>query len=41
MVDHLNANQNVVNWVIGSIFAITAIIQAWRMFRHKDPAEQL
>lgn len=41
MVDRLNANQDVVNWVIGSIFAITAIIQGWRMWRHKDPAEEL
>lgn len=41
MVESLNANQNVLNWIIGSIFAITAIIQAWRMLRHKDPAEQL
>jgi threonine/homoserine/homoserine lactone efflux protein len=41
MVDRLNANENVVNWIIGSIFAITAIIQGWRMWRHKDPAEKL
>lgn len=41
MVDRLNANQHVLNWVIGGIFAITAIIQLWRMLRHKDAAEQL
>lgn len=41
MVDRLNANENVVNWIIGGIFAITAIIQGWRMWRHKDPAEKL
>ncbi len=41
MVDRLNANQHVLNWVIGGIFALTALIQGWRMWRHKDPAEQL
>lgn len=41
MVDKLNANQNVVNWVIGGIFAITAVIMAIKMFRNKDAAEQL
>lgn len=35
MVDSLNANQNVLNWVIGSIFTITAMIQAYRMFFSK------
>lgn len=41
MVDRLNANQHVLNWVIGGIFALTALIQGWKMWRHKDPAEQL
>ncbi len=31
MVERLNANQNILNWVIGTIFAVTAIIQIWRM----------
>jgi threonine/homoserine/homoserine lactone efflux protein len=35
MVDKLNANQHVLNWVIGGIFAITALIQLWRMFKTK------
>lgn len=41
MVDRLNANQHVLNWVIGGIFALTALIQGWKMWRHKDPAEKL
>jgi threonine/homoserine/homoserine lactone efflux protein len=41
MVDQLNANQHVLNWIIGSIFAVTAIIQGWKMWRHKDAAEKL
>lgn len=40
MVDKLNANQNILSWVIGGIFAVTAIIQAWRMFRCKEEKEQ-
>ncbi|MEJ0104478.1 MAG: hypothetical protein WDO19_18775 [Bacteroidota bacterium] len=35
MVDRLNANQNVLNWVIGGIFAITALIQLWRISKKK------
>ncbi len=36
LVDTLNSRQNVISWIVGGIFAITAIIQAWRMFRKKD-----
>ncbi|MGC4034624.1 MAG: LysE family transporter [Chitinophagaceae bacterium] len=35
MVDRLNANQNMLNWIIGGIFGITALIQLWRMMRKK------
>lgn len=31
MVNTLNANQHVLNYVIGGVFAVTAIIQAYRM----------
>jgi threonine/homoserine/homoserine lactone efflux protein len=37
MVDKLNANQNILSWVIGGIFAVTAIIQLLRILRKKDP----
>ncbi|MBS1608217.1 MAG: LysE family transporter [Bacteroidetes bacterium] len=40
MVDRLNANQNILNWVIGGIFAITALIQLWRMMRKKTSLEE-
>lgn len=33
IVDQLNANQDVLNWVIGSIFAITAIIMFIKMIK--------
>ena len=32
MVDKLNANQNTLHWIIGGVFAVTAMIQAYRMF---------
>lgn len=33
MVSTLNANQSILNYIIGGVFAVTALIQAWRMFR--------
>jgi threonine/homoserine/homoserine lactone efflux protein len=41
MVEGLQANQNILNWVIGGIFAVTAIIQLWKILKHKDAAEEL
>lgn len=38
IVKSLNANQHVLNYIIGGIFAITAIIQAYRMFFSKHAA---
>lgn len=40
IVDTLNARQNLLNWVIGGIFAITAIIQFWKMMRKKTSIEE-
>jgi putative Ca2+/H+ antiporter (TMEM165/GDT1 family) len=33
IVNKLNAHQNLISWIIGGIFAITALIMTWRMFR--------
>lgn len=41
IADRLNSNQNILNWVIGSIFAITALIQLWKIVRKKDVVHQL
>jgi threonine/homoserine/homoserine lactone efflux protein len=41
LVDSLNSKQNVISWIIGGIFSITAIIQGWRMFKKKDVAHQI
>lgn len=37
----INNNQHILNWVIGGIFTITALVQAWKIWRHKDAVEQL
>ena len=37
----INNNQHILNWVIGGIFAITAIIQLWRILKKKDPVHKL
>lgn len=41
IVRKLNANQNVLNWVIGGIFALTAIILLIKILLHKDAAKKL
>ena len=35
IVNKLNANQNMLNYIIGSIFSITALIQMWKMWKKK------
>lgn len=37
----INNNQHILNWVIGGIFALTAIIQLWKIWRKKDAVHQL
>lgn len=41
LVEKLDSNQTLINWAVGGIFAITAIIQAWRMFHKKDVGHQI
>ncbi len=41
IVEKLNTNQNILNWVIGGIFALTAVIQLLKILLHKDAAEKL
>lgn len=36
MADKLNTNQSTLNWVIGGIFSLTAVIQVYKMFTKKD-----
>jgi hypothetical protein len=41
IVEKLNANEHVLSWVIGGIFALTALIQIWRMVKKKDAVHKL
>jgi threonine/homoserine/homoserine lactone efflux protein len=41
IANKINNNQHIMNWVIGGIFAVTAIIQLWRIFKKKDAVHQL
>jgi threonine/homoserine/homoserine lactone efflux protein len=36
IVNRLNANQGVINWIIGGVFAVTAVIMTWRILRKKE-----
>jgi threonine/homoserine/homoserine lactone efflux protein len=33
IVNRLNANQGLISWIIGGVFAVTAIIMTWRIIR--------
>lgn len=41
IADKINNNQHVLNWIIGGIFFLTAIIQVWKMSRKKGTIERL
>jgi threonine/homoserine/homoserine lactone efflux protein len=36
IAQRFNTNQHLINWIVGGIFAITALIQLWKMFTKKD-----
>ncbi len=37
----ISKNQNILNWVIGGIFTLTALIQIWQMLRKKDALHRI
>jgi threonine/homoserine/homoserine lactone efflux protein len=41
IANSISNNQNILNWVIGGIFSITAIIQLWQILRKKDAHHKL
>jgi threonine/homoserine/homoserine lactone efflux protein len=41
IANKISNNQHILNWVIGGIFALTAIIQLWKILKHKDAVHQL
>lgn len=36
IAERFNNNQHLVNWIVGSIFAVTALVQLWKMGTKKD-----
>lgn len=41
IANSINNNQHILNWVIGGIFALTAVIQLWKILRKKDAVHKL
>lgn len=41
IASRISNNQHILNWVIGGIFLVTAIIQLWRILKKKDPVHHL
>ncbi|HQZ50177.1 MAG: LysE family transporter [Chitinophagaceae bacterium] len=41
VADKISNNQDILNWVIGGIFALTALFQLWRIARKKDPINKM
>jgi threonine/homoserine/homoserine lactone efflux protein len=41
IVGKLNGNQSLMNWIIGGIFAITAVIFLIKILMHKDAAKKI
>ena len=41
LVERLNANQHLLNWIIGGIFTVTAVIQLVRMLMHSDAISKM
>lgn len=41
LVEGIHNSEQYLNWVIGSIFLVTAIIQLWKILKHKDAVEKM
>lgn len=41
IANKLDDNQHILNWIIGGIFALTALIQIWKMSRKKNIVHRL
>ena len=41
IVERISGSQQYLNWVIGGIFALTAIIQLWKILAHKDAVDKI
>lgn len=41
IADKISNNQDILNWIIGGIFTLTALIQIWKIWRKKDTVHQM
>lgn len=41
IVERISGSQQYLNWVIGGIFALTAVLQLWKILSHKDAVGKL
>ncbi len=41
VAEKINNSEQYINWIIGSIFAITALIQLWKILRNKDAVNKI
>ena len=41
IADKISNNQHILNWIIGGIFSITALIQLWKIMKKKDAVHQI
>ncbi len=41
VVERIHNSEQYINWVIGGIFTLTALIQFWKIYRHKDAVEKI
>lgn len=41
VANKISNNQDILSWVIGGIFALTAIFQLWRILKKKDPINKM
>ncbi|MEP7165388.1 MAG: LysE family transporter [Ferruginibacter sp.] len=41
LVQKISNSEQYLNWVIGGIFAFTAVLQLWKILKHKDAVEKI
>jgi threonine/homoserine/homoserine lactone efflux protein len=41
IAEKITSNQNILNWIIGGIFALTALIQLYKIFKKKDASHHM
>ena len=41
VADRIHNSEQYINWVIGTIFTITALIQLWKIVKHKDAVDKI